>query len=75
MAFKWAETCRRRYFTRFHITCAEPPEAPVALMTSILSPCSLIVRVCVAPLKFGNELYSIRAGLENLNIRISGVSA
>ena len=47
------------YFTRLRTSSTTPPPDPAGLLHFISSPVTVIVRVCSAPIQFGNVLFSI----------------
>jgi hypothetical protein len=47
------------YFTRLSTSSTTPPPDPAGLLHFISSPVAVIVRVCSAPIQFGNVLCSI----------------
>src|SRR5262245_39661447 len=51
-------TRRRRYFTRLSTSSTTPPPDPAGLLHFISSPATVMVRVCSAPVQFGNVLFS-----------------
>ena len=50
---------RGGYFTRLSTSSTTPPPDPASLVHFSSSPVTVIVRVCSAPIQFGNVLWSI----------------